>query len=279
MPRIVPIVAVIPRILKRLVIGSPVRSEHAGHSLLPKRLALPIFASDALSSVAYATQEILLVLTVGGTAYLYLTPWVATAVVVLMAAVVASYRQLVRAYPTGGGDYEVATKNIGQPAGVVVASALLVDYVMTVAVSVSSGVDNIISAAPSLHHHRVLMAVGAVLVLAAVNLRGIREAGLAFAAPTYLFATGVGIMIVTGLIRVILGHTPVAESANFHVQVQHGYGSLSFFALTFFTLRAFSSGCTALTGVEAIANGVPAFKEPKARNAQITLVMMGTVAV
>ncbi|MDP9094905.1 MAG: APC family permease [Actinomycetota bacterium] len=255
------------------------RSEQSGHSVLPKRLALPIFASDALSSVAYATQEILLVLTLGGTAFLYLAPWVAGAVVVLMATVVASYRQLVRAYPTGGGDYEVATKNIGKSAGVVVASALLVDYVMTVAVSVSSGVDNIISAAPSLHHQRVTMALVFVALLAAVNLRGLREAGAAFAAPTYLFAAGVVIMIGTGLFRALVGDAPVAESARYHVSVHHGYGSLGFFALMFFTLRAFSSGCTALTGVEAIANGVPAFKAPKARNAQITLLVMGAVAV
>src|SRR4051794_24745244 len=254
-------------------------SEAAAHTLLQKRLALPIFASDALSSVAYATQEIMLVLTVGGTAFLYLAPWVAGAVVVLMAAVVLSYRQLVRAYPTGGGDYEVASKNIGRSAGVVVASALLVDYVMTVAVSVSSGVDNIISAAPSLSTHRVGMAVSFVIVLAAVNLRGLREAGMAFAAPTYLFATGVFIMIGTGLFRTIAGDAPVAESAKYHVETQSGYTSLSFLALMFFTLRAFSSGCTALTGVEAIANGVPAFRPPKARNAQLTLVAMGAIAV
>ena len=160
----------------------------------------------------------MLVLTVGGTAFLYLAPWVAAAVVVLMAAVVASYRQLVRAYPTGGGDYEVASKNIGRSAGVIVASALLVDYVMTVAVSVSSGVDNIISAAPSLHGARVEMAVGFVVLLAAVNLRGLREAGLAFAAPTYLFATGVFIMIGTGLFRAIAGDAPVAESAKYHMR-------------------------------------------------------------
>jgi len=266
-------------VLKRLIIGSPVSSERAGHTLLPKRLALPIFASDALSSVAYATQEIMLVLTVGGAAYLYLAPWVAGAVVVLMAAVVLSYRQLVRAYPTGGGDYEVASKNIGRSAGVVVASALLVDYVMTVAVSVSSGVDNIISAIPSAAPHRVLLALLFLVLLAAVNLRGLKEAGLAFAAPTYLFTAGVFIMIGTGLVRIIIGDTPVAESAKYHLETQHGYGSLSFFALTFFTLRAFSSGCTALTGVEAIANGVPAFKPPKARNAQRTLVAMGLIAV
>jgi amino acid transporter len=277
--RIVRGVALLTRVLKRVIIGNPVSSEQVGHSLLGKRLALPIFASDALSSVAYATQEILLVLTVGGTAFLYLAPWVALGVVVLMATVVASYRQLVRAYPTGGGDYEVATKNIGKSAGVIVASALLVDYVMTVAVSVSSGVDNIISALPSLHHQRVTLAVGFVVILAAINLRGLREAGLAFAAPTYLFATGVFIMIGTGFVRVALGDAPVSESAQYGVHVHHGYGSLGFLALMFFALRAFASGCTALTGVEAIANGVPAFKEPKAKNAQLTLVAMGAIAV
>jgi amino acid transporter len=271
-------VSVVTRVAKRVIIGSPMRSDRAGHSLLPKRLALPIFASDALSSVAYATQEILLVLTLGGTAYLFLAPWVAAAVIVLMIAVVASYRQLVLAYPTGGGDYEVASKNIGRSAGVVVASALLVDYVMTVAVSVSSGVDNIISAVPSLHGARVWMALGFVFLLAAVNLRGIREAGLAFAAPTYLFAAGVFIMISTGLIRAAIGDAPTAESAHYGVQVHDGYGSLGFLALCFLALRAFSSGCTALTGVEAIANGVPALRPPKARNAQITLMAMGAIA-
>ena len=186
----------------------PCGPRRAGQALLPKKLALPIFASDALSSVAYATQEILIVLTVGGTAYLYLAPWVAVAVAVLMGAVVLSYRQLVKAYPTGGGDYEVATKNIGKPAGVVVASALLVDYVMTVAVSVSSGVDNIISAVPSMHAFRVALALIFVFVLAAVNLRGIREAGKAFAVPTYLFAAGVGIMIITGSVPGDHGRRP-----------------------------------------------------------------------
>jgi amino acid transporter len=272
-------VALLTRVVKRLIIGRPMSSEAVGHTLLKKRLALPIFASDALSSVAYATQEIMLVLAVAGTAYLYLAPWIAGAVVVLMAAVVASYRQLVRAYPTGGGDYEVATRNIGRPAGMIVASALLVDYVMTVAVSVSSGVDNIISAFPSLAGDRVLIALCFVMFLAAVNLRGIREAGMAFAAPTYLFTAGVFIMIVTGLIRTFVGDTPVAESAKYHIATQSGYGSLSVLSLTFFVLRAFSSGCTALTGVEAIANGVPAFRPPKARNAQVTLAAMGTIAV
>jgi amino acid transporter len=278
--RIVRVVAIVPRILKRLIIGSPIRSEQAGHTLLGKRLALPIFASDALSSVAYAVQEILLVLTLAGTAYLYLTPWIALAVIVLMTAVVASYRQLVRAYPTGGGDYEVATKNIGRPAGVIVASALMVDYVMTVAVSISSGVDNVLSAVPSLNPRRVEIALAFVVILAAINLRGLREAGLAFAAPTYLFATGIYIMVITGLIRLFVGDAPVAESAKYGVHAQPGYtGALGFLALSFFALRAFASGCTALTGVEAIANGVPAFRPPKPRNAAITLLLMGTMAI
>ncbi|MEP6597985.1 MAG: APC family permease [Actinomycetota bacterium] len=271
--------SVVTRVAKRLIIGSPVRSDRAGHTLLSKRLALPIFASDPLSSVAYATQEILLVLTLGGTAYLYLAPWIAVAVIVLLMVVVTSYRQLVRAYPTGGGDYEVATKNIGRSAGVVVASALLVDYVMTVAVSVSSGVDNIISAIPSWQGHRVAMALVFVVLLAAINLRGLREAGTAFALPTYLFATGVFIMIGTGVFRTIVGDAPVAESAAYGVKAAAGYGNLGLLALCFLTLRAFSSGCTALTGVEAIANGVPAFKPPKDKNAQKTLVIMGAMAI
>ena len=195
-----------------------------------------------------------------------------------MGTVVASYRQLVRAYPTGGGDYEVASKNIGRSAGVIVASALLVDYVMTVAVSVSSGVDNIISAFPSLNSKRVLMALVFVAVLAAVNLRGIREAGLAFAAPTYLFMTGVFLMIGTGLVRLVVGSRPVAESAHYGIHAQPGYGSPGVLVLGFLVLRAFSSGCTALTGVEAIANGVPAFQPPKAKNAQKTLLMMGIIS-
>ena len=270
--------SLLTRVLKRAIIGSPVSSARAGHTLLPKRLALPIFASDALSSVAYATQEILLVLTLGGTAFLHLSPWIAAAVIILMGTVVASYRQLVRAYPTGGGDYEVASKNIGRSAGVIVASALLVDYVMTVAVSVSSGVDNIISAFPALNSDRVLMALVFVALLAAVNLRGIKEAGTTFAAPTYLFMTGVFLMIGTGLVRLIFGSKPVAESAHYGIHVQPGYGSPGVLVLGFLVLRAFSSGCTALTGVEAIANGVPAFKPPKSKNAQKTLLMMGVIS-
>src|SRR5215211_2763099 len=163
--------------LKRLVVGRPLRSDRLGEQLLQKRIALPVFASDPLSSVAYATQEILLVLTLGGVAYLYLAPWIGLAVVALLAVVVVSYRQVVRAYPSGGGSYEVASRNLGRSAGLVVAGALLVDYVMTVAVSVAAGVDNIISALPGLHPWRVGIAVGMVTALAAMNLCGVRESG------------------------------------------------------------------------------------------------------
>ncbi|MGY1633950.1 APC family permease [Geodermatophilus sp. SYSU D01186] len=264
---------------KRLVLGRPVRSDRAGESLLPKRLALPIFASDPLSSVAYATQEILIVLTLAGTAFLFLAPWLAIGVVLLLATVVLSYRQVVRAYPSGGGDYEVAFKNHGQFAGLTVASALLVDYVLTVAVSVAAGTDNIISAFPALNEHRVLIAVGLVTLLAAANLRGLRESGRTFAVPTYLFITGILVMVATGLVRDLFTDSPVvAETAGFTVTPEPGYGQLGGLALLFFALRAFASGCTALTGVEAIANGVPAFKPPKSRNAATTLALMGGIA-
>ena len=264
---------------KRLVLGRAVRSDRLGESLLSKRYALPIFASDPLSSVAYATQEILIVLTLAGTAFLYLAPWLAAMVVLLLVTVVLSYRQVVRAYPSGGGDYEVAMKNHGQFAALVVASALLVDYVMTVAVSVSAGTDNIISAFPALHDHRVAIAVGLVALLAAVNLRGVRESGKAFAVPTYLFISAITIMIVTGLIRYFFTDAGiVSETAGYTVVSDPGYDQLGGLALLFFALRAFASGCTALTGVEAIANGVPAFKPPKSRNAATTLALMGGIA-
>jgi amino acid transporter len=264
-------------VFKRLLLGRPIGSDRLGDTLLSKRLALPIFASDPLSSVAYATQEILLVLSLAGLAYLHVAPWVGLAVVVLLTVVVVSYRQVVRAYPSGGGSYEVASKNLGPAAGLVVASALMVDYVMTVAVSVAAGVDNIISALPALNDHRVLLATGCVVVLTAINLRGVRESGLTFAVPTYLFILGVLVMIAVGLTRAVVGHPPVAESAGYTIRPEQV--GLSGLALGFLLLRAFSSGCTALTGVEAISNGVPAFRPPKARNAARTLAAMGAIAI
>lgn len=238
-------------------------------------MALPIFASDALSSVAYAPQELLLILAGGGLAFIGYTPWIAAAVVMLLAIVVVSYRQLVRAYPSGGGAYAVAAKNLGESASLIVASALTVDYVLTVAVSVASGVDNVISAFPALHQWRVEFAIVCVVLLVTVNLRGVAEASKAFALPTYLFIGSIGLMIVVGVTRAAMGNLPLAESAGYTVQ----HHDLARAALAFLLLRAFASGCSALTGVEAIANGVQAFKAPKVRNAQTTLVAMGSVAI
>ncbi|MEV4835943.1 APC family permease [Nonomuraea sp. NPDC049486] len=265
-------------VVKRLLVGRALRSEKLHERLLPKRLALPIFASDPLSSVAYATQEILLVFSVAGLAFLHLTSWVATAVIVLLVVVVVSYRQVVRAYPGGGGSYAVASGNLGPTAGLVVAAALLVDYVMTVAVSVAAGVDNIVSAFPGLHEHRVSLAVGLVAVLATMNLRGVRESGRVFAVPTYLFIGAVLVMCATGLFGWVTGNAPVAESAGWELRPEAGYEQLTGLTLTVLILRAFSSGCTALTGVEAISNGVPAFRRPKARNAATTLAVMGLIS-
>ncbi|WP_336631953.1 MULTISPECIES: APC family permease [unclassified Microbacterium] len=262
-------------IAKRILIGEPLTSEELEGQLLPKKMALPIFASDALSSVAYAPQELLMILLIGGTAFLAFSPWVAAAVVALLVVVVLSYRQLIKAYPSGGGDYEVARTNLGEKAGVVVAAALLVDYILTVAVSVASGVDNIISALPGLDAWRVELAVGFVIAIILVNLRGVREASTAFAIPTYVFIGSVLLMIVTGLVRWMLGDAPIAESAQFAVQAE----DLSQAAVILLILRAFSSGCSALTGVEAVSNGVPAFRKPKVRNAQTTLVLMGSIAI
>ena len=264
-----------PSLAKRLILGDPLTSEKLDEQLLPKKRALPIFASDALSSVAYAPQELLMILLIGGLAFLAFSPWVAAAVVVLLIVVVASYRQLIKAYPSGGGDYEVARKNLGEVPGVVVASALMVDYVLTVAVSVASGVDNIISAIPELNPGRIELAVGFVVLIVIVNLRGVREASFAFAIPTYVFIGSVAVMIVVGLARTFMGDPPVASSAEYGVQAEQ----LTQAAVILLVLRAFSSGCSALTGVEAVSNGVPAFRKPKIRNAQMTLVLMGGIAI
>jgi amino acid transporter len=264
-------------VLKRLLVGRPVRSDRLHHTLLPKRIALPVFASDPMSSVAYAPAEILLTLSIGGLAAYAYAPWVALVVVLVLLTVVASYRQNVRAYPSGGGDYEVATVNLGGRFGLVVGSALLVDYVLTVAVSVSSGVNNLGSAIPWVAEHRVGLAITVVVALTAINLRGVRESGFAFAIPTYLFITVVVGMIAWGFVRIIiLGEDVRAESAGFDL---HAEQSVVGFAFVFLLVRAFSSGCAALTGVEAIANGVPAFKPPKSKNAATTLLILGVIAV
>jgi amino acid transporter len=263
---------------KRLLVGRALRSTQLHETLLPKRIALPVFASDALSSVAYAPQEIFLMLSVAGVTYYHYSPWVAAAVVLLMLTVVASYRQNVHAYPSGGGDYEVATVNLGKNAGLTVASALLVDYVLTVAVSVSAGVENLGSAVPFVAEHKVAVATGTVLLLTLVNLRGVRESGTAFAIPTYAFMVGVLSLVTWGLLRaVVLGDELRAPTASYEIHPEQT--GLAGLAVVFLILRAFSSGCAALTGVEAISNGVPAFQKPKSKNAATTLLMMGLIAV
>jgi amino acid transporter len=265
-------------VARRLVLGRPFRSDKLHHTLLPKRIALPVFASDAMSSVAYAPEEIFLVLSVAGLAAYSMAPWIGLAVAVVMIIVIASYRQNVHAYPSGGGDYEVVTTNLGPTAGLTVASALLVDYVLTVAVSMASAMSNIGSAVPFVGEHKVLFAVIAVLLLASINLRGIRESGTAFAIPTYAFMIGMYAMLVWGFIQIYLMGEPLrAESAAFDLHSEHG--DILGFALVFLVARAFSSGSAALTGVEAISNGVPAFRKPKSRNAATTLALLAAIAI
>ncbi len=263
---------------RRLVLGQPFRSDKLSHTLLPKRIALPVFASDAMSSVAYAPEEIFLVLSVAGLSAYTMAPWIGVAVAVVMLVVVASYRQNVHAYPSGGGDYEVVTTNLGPTAGLTVGSALLVDYVLTVAVSMASAMSNIGSAFPFVAQHKVAFAVAAIVILTAANLRGIRESGTAFAIPTYAFIVGMIIMLFWGFFQIfVLGDHLQAESAGFEMHSEHG--DIMGFALVFLVARAFSSGCAALTGVEAISNGVPAFRKPKSKNAATTLLMLGTISV
>ncbi|WKG05983.1 APC family permease [Mycolicibacterium sp. HK-90] len=263
---------------RRLVLGRPFRSDKLSHTLLPKRIALPVFASDALSSTAYAPEEIFLVLSVAGLTAYSMAPWIGLAVAAVMLIVIASYRQNVHAYPSGGGDYEVVTTNLGPTAGLTVASALMVDYVLTVAVSMSSAMSNIGSAVPFVAEHKVLFAVAAILLLASLNLRGIRESGTAFAIPTYAFMVGIFIMLAWGLFQIYVLDEPLrAESAGFEMHSEHG--DVLGFALIFLVARAFSSGSAALTGVEAISNGVPAFRKPKSRNAATTLLLLGVIAV
>jgi amino acid transporter len=263
---------------KRLLLGRPFRSDTLGHTLLPKRIALPVFASDAMSSVAYAPEEIFLVLSVAGISAYSFSIWIGLAVAVVMAVVVASYRQNVHAYPSGGGDYEVATTNLGPTAGLTVGSALLVDYVLTVAVSISAAASNIGSAVPFVAEHKVLFAVAAIALITSINLRGVRESGTAFAIPTYAFMIGMFVMLIWGLVQVfVLGDDVSAESSSFELTQDdsHLYG----IAFAFLVARAFSSGCAALTGVEAISNGVPAFRKPKSRNAATTLLLLGTIGI
>jgi amino acid transporter len=256
---------------KRLVVGRPMSSSELGHTLLPKTIALPVFASDALSSMSYATQEMLLVLAIAGIGALSFVVPITLAVSLLLAVVIVSYRQIVRAYPGGGGAYVVAQENLGMYPGLVVAGALLIDYVLTVAVSITAGADAIVSAFAGLAPYKLALTIGLIGFVTLANLRGTKESGKFFAVPTYGFVISMYILIATGLMRCVDG-CPQAPSAEAHL------GPVS--ALTvFLMLRAFSAGTTALTGVEAIAEGVPVFRFPQSRNAAATLTILGALSI
>jgi amino acid transporter len=257
--------------LKRAFLGSPLPTAQSRHERLAKTTALAVFASDALSSVAYATEEILLVLVLAGSAALSYSLPISIAIAILIAIVVSSYRQTIRAYPQGGGAYIVSKDNLGVPAGLVAGAALLIDYVLTVAVSVAAGIAALTSAVPVLFPYRPWLCVAAVVLIAVVNLRGIRESGKIFAAPTYLFIASLGVLIVYGGAGAIFDFLPEAPYQR-HAPGLEGVGLFLF-------LRAFASGCTALTGVEAVSDGVPAFKPPEAYNARVVLTWLGVILI
>jgi amino acid transporter len=257
--------------IKGIALGNPFATSQLVHERLSKLKALAIFSSDALSSSAYATEEILLMLVLAGAGALTYSMPIALVIVVLLGIVTVSYRQTIKAYPSGGGAYIVAHENLGRRAGLLAGAALLVDYVLTVSVSVAAGVAAVTSAIPDLHELRVPIGIAIIALMTVGNLRGIREAGTLFAIPTYFFIFSMGTVIVVGLIKVMLGDTPdPADQEKSHIDPAHVTQGITLFLV----LRAFSQGCTALTGVEAISNGVPAFKTPSVENARTTMVMM-----
>jgi amino acid transporter len=257
--------------LKRLFLGSPLPTAQSRHERLGNATALAVFASDALSSVAYATEEILHVLVLAGSAALGYSIPIAVAICILIAIVVSSYRQTIRAYPQGGGAYIVSRDNLGVPAGLFAGAALLIGYVLTVAVSVAAGVSALTSAVPALFPYRPWLGVAAVVGLVLANLRGIRESGRLFAAPTYLFIASLGVLTIFGGLGALLNFLPEAP----YQPRPPGLEGLGLFLL----LRAFASGCTALTGVEAVSDGVPAFRAPEAHNARIVLTWLGLILI
>ena len=258
--------------VKRLIVGAPIPSHLAHHERFSKVTGLAVLSSDPLSSVAYATEEILRVLTIAGVSALWLVTPIGAVIATMLAVVAFSYRQTIHAYPNGGGAYIVAKENLGTMPALIAASALLIDYVLTVSVSIAAGVAAITSALPQYHLNPVALSLMFVLVLMFGNLRGIRESGRLFAAPTYFFITAIMTMLAVGAWRYVTGTlTPVTTTAA----IPTGTGILS----TFMLLTAFSNGCTAMTGVEAVSNGVPAFRPPESRNAAATLVTMAVLAI
>lgn len=259
--------------LRTLVFGNPLSTASLEEQKVGKLAALPLFASDALSSVAYATEEMLLALIVAGTAFLHFTLPIAIVICVLLSLVAASYVQTIHAYPQGGGSYVVAHENLGEWSGLVAAAALLIDYVLTVAVSISAGVFAVVSAVPALLPYSVPMCLLAVALMAWANLRGVRESAVVLAFPTYGFIAVMFLLVGVGLWQ--LSHGQIAASPL--PQGAPSAAPLTQVGIVLLLLRAFSSGCTAMTGVEAVSNGVPAFKKPEARNAGMTLIMLAGI--
>lgn len=260
--------------LKRLFVGRPLATDQLAHERLGKRIALAVFSSDALSSVAYATEAILIALLAAGQLALSYAPMIAIGITLLLITVAFSYRQTIIAYPQGGGTYIVSRENLGIVPALVAASALLIDYVLTVAVSMSAAVAAITSAIRPLEPYRVELAIGLIALVTLANLRGIKESGRIFAVPTYLFIISMLSLIGVGLFQVLSSGGAVAPAPPPEIPyLSEELQALSFFLL----LRAFAAGCTALTGIEAIADGVPAFKKPESRNAAITLVVMAVI--
>lgn len=269
--------------VKRFLLGKPLPTARQMHERLPKFLALPVFSSDAVSSVAYGPEEILIALMVVGAVSWTLSVPIGIAIAILIMIVSASYRQTIQAYPHGGGSYTVAKENLGVWFGLIAAASLLTDYVLTVAVSIAAGVAAIVSMNPDLAPMTETMAVGAVIAVAYMNLRGVRESGWLFAPPTYGFIIGLYALVIVGLVKVWTGtlHVslvgdPLAEGKAFYLAKDHPWHGLQSISL-FIILKAFSSGCAALTGIEAIANGVPAFRPPESKNAASTMVYMSII--
>ena len=259
--------------IKRLLVGAPIPSHLAHHERFSRVTGLAVLSSDPLSSVAYATEEILRVLTIGGIAALGLVTPIGAVIATMLAIVAFSYRQTIHAYPNGGGAYIVAKENLGRVPALIAAAALLIDYVLTVSVSIAAGVAAITSAFPALHLNRMEMALAFVVILMLGNLRGVRESARLFAAPTYFFIISILAMIAVGAWRYATGSLqPVEPAAEASLRAT---GMLTTFTL----LTAFSNGCTAMTGVEAVSNGVPAFRPPESRNASATLVAMAVIAI
>jgi amino acid transporter len=265
--------------LKSFLLGKPLSSRQFAKTELPKRIALPVFASDALSSVAYAPDEILITLGIAGTGALIFAPWIGIGVVAVLAVVVLSYCQNVHAYPSGGGDFEVVSSNLGSNAGLLVGASLFVDYILTVAVSISSGTNYLISMLPDLYPHKTWIAIGIIVLIGAISLRGSKSSGNFFSIPVYTFIACTLVLILVGLFQYFTGSLDLAPSASLNIapEAEFSNGIIGFGAVALFS-RAFASGNTALTGIEAISNGVPIFREPKSSNAAKTLLTLGAIS-